>query len=56
MFSAENNFRQSGRVDRHLHWQNTNPSALFVGNDTLQASVIRDAPKKKIPVLLTVLY
>jgi len=45
IFSAENNFRQSGRVNRHLHWKNTNPLALFVGNDTLQVSVIRYAPK-----------
>jgi len=58
-FSAEAIFRQSGRVDRHLNWEGTNPSALFVGNDTFQVSVIRDAPKKKRkknPSLLSVVY
>jgi DNA-binding LacI/PurR family transcriptional regulator len=58
IFSAESIFHQAGRVDRDLNWDSTNPSALFVGNDTLQVSVIRDAPpqKKKIPSLLSVVY
>jgi len=46
-FSAEAIFRQSGRVDRHLNWESTNPSDLFVGNHTIKLSVIRDAPKKE---------